>query len=507
MIDTVNVSVIGNISAGKTSFLRTLMREPNKGIVGVRVTTNSVDDSFRDDNNLISFLDTPGFKNAKKVSDWVAKAKEPFEIPSPQKIVDVIKTNDPNNTMKHDIDAWESLINADVVLYLVDITRNPTAERNLEASYKLLPANSILIFTHLPQDEQILLKYRKPWENLKQMCGSKGVEFVEFDALHRSYDSEMEILNLIEKRTRSSKEKSIKRYINNRKSDEEARLRQSFEMLIALIDRLSKIKSKADGILISDIPNSDDKEQIVDYVFNSIKEDLSNKITDLLKRFCKSILYIWGFRSLTSCDQNDLNGTDLLPEFGHKDPDANVVLYAMYKLVDINTTIISNSIEVTDNNESKITIKSCFEEFKIREKISWGYEYFSFIPRLPRIGNADGLPPVWSINPKIDGSVSLNSNMDFINSFIPCALDFIKKVRERGIATPIKEKDYNNHHNLLDEECHKEYTIPFIMPTEKMFKNIDQPFKEFKWNWKSQQAAKDEWIPDLLKAFDMKQDS
>ena len=466
MNDTVRIAVIGNASAGKTSFLRTLMRNYSFGEVRFLPSTNSKNE-ISDGN--VTFIDTPGFQCAELVREWAVEAFQKLERPSPEKIIDIIlKHQDRTNlqlqdgVIKHDLIAWQALKNADVILFLVNIRKEPKRGSNLESSCLLLPdaPGTLFIFNFLPSDKTELEKRRKPWDIMKNDWGIQGT-FLDYDAFHRDYKDEENILQHIKtKLSDSSKAKQMERYIQKRADAEEFRLRESFKMVISLIQSLSEI-----SCYIENVPKKTTDKENSDFLYEKFYSKLYESIKSNLSDFCNSILDIWDFRIPVDSDSN-LLGMKI------------IISQPMSKLVKFEASEISRILT----------------QKKVNESVWWRTQLSSFIP-IP----TGSLRPPFLFFKRIYGGVSLRSQTDLLNSFIPCALDFIKKVRERGIATPS-----SLYHLSQDDPCQDENKIKFIMPTEPGVVNIDAAFKDFKW--KSQKAAQ-EWIPELLKRFGMPKNS
>lgn len=460
MNDTVIIAVIGNTSAGKTSFLRSLTRDLSFGEVGVAATTNSKKETG--DSNVI-FVDTPGFQGAELVREWVEEELKKLERPSPEKIIQIIsKHQDRTNRqlqegiIKHDKIAWQALKDADAILYLVDIRQHPNSEGNLESSYTLLPDNQVqIIFNFLPQDKTKLKKQHDEWDELKLRWGNRGT-FIDYDAFHRDFEAEMKILRGIRsKLIDSSKENLMDRYIQKRIGEEKDRLSASFRMAISLINSLSEIRYYTENI-----PKLNNDKANKAQLYNMFCDQLSRLIESTLYAFCNSILYIWGFQT------HERSGNcSMYPFIGNSNQ------FPMNKLVQLDASSISLLLRKHDVNES----------------VSWGVHFTSKFP--------------WVSDKRIYGSLALQSQKAFLNTFIPCALDFIKKVRERGIATPSCLYELNRE----DEKCRAENKIKFIMPTDPEYSSIDADFKKLKW--KSKIAANEEWIPELFKIFGMSSDS
>lgn len=475
MNDTIRIVVIGNYSSGKTSFLRTLMRNLSFGKVGFLPSTNSKNE-ISDSN--VTFVDTPGFQCAEMVREWADEAFKKLERPSPEKVIDLIlKHQDRTNrqlqegVIKHDLIAWQALKDADVILFLVDIRQNPNLDGNLESSCLLLPDDpgTLFIFNFLPIGKSECEKRRKPWDVLKKDWGIRGT-FLDYDAFHRDYKDEENILQLIKtKLSDSSKIALMERYIQKRIGEEYKRLQDSFEMVFSLIKHLSEI-----SCYIESVPKQSTDEENKTILYEKIKTDLQEKLEKLLFAFCNSILSIWGFQT-----HENSGNSELLLELPKSKPDQ----YPMSELVQLNTSRISRILS----------------NYNVENSVRWHSHLSNLLPLpiyklLAQLRGFRFLP-----YKKICGKISLKSHTELINSFIPCALDFIKKVRERGFATPS-----SRYHLTQDDQCKKEIKITFIMPTEPGVVNIDAAFKDFKW--KSQKTAQ-EWIPELLKAFGMKQES
>ena len=458
MNDTIKVVLIGNISSGKTSFIRTLFRDLNFGEVGIPATTGRINHK-RIKN--IDFWDTPGFQNPEKVCQWVEQEKENMETLTPKRVLDIIKKH--GDALHHDDRlVWNELVDADVILYFVDMTGDPETEGHWEASYKLLPYNVLIIYTHIPKSKQKLIEARKRWNNLNDTWGEKGIT-IEFDSLNRDYNLEQDILYKFKlPKLERSQHELIDQYRNDREKEENKRLRNSFKTLVSLIDHLSRIEC-----YVPDLPKKTDADQENKRViFDNIKDDLSNRIEKYLHAFCNSILYIWGFRT-------SRNGSDsfLLPELINDSKDSNKL--AMSDLVQIKTTEFSR----------------IFSKYNVKDSVWWRTFFFSWLPNVT--------------DKRMCGGLSLKYQKRLLESFIPCALDFIKQIRERGIATPSKLYPIDN-----DSSCSSENNVSFIMPTELLFVDIKNSFNEFnEFNWTNAKAAEKEWIPRFFDLFGMPQDS
>lgn len=309
--EPLKIVVVGDVSSGKTSVLRTFTQKVF-GTVGANRSTVTQEDPVRIGE--ISLIDTPGFQFADKICQWIsednnskkATIKNRLIVPmiTPQIILKSIEAhiNSLNESdkkiLRDDQQTWETINdNNDVqaILYVANIGSDPNEDDNIQSSFRLMPFSvPVLVVCNQLQllHPRSLEKHKSLW---RDFCKTRGRQVVFYDAFKRDYNDGVQLL------------KTLKDLINYAYSD----MPEKAEIYSQKIDdTITSIRDKEFGDLKSSYRaifyHLDDLSRILIHFFDVDQSVLELKKTELIKKFktilqerekdfFQTILLLWGF--------------------------------------------------------------------------------------------------------------------------------------------------------------------------------------------------------------------
>ena len=118
-----NIAVVGHTNTGKTSLLRTLMRDAAFGDVSSRPATTRVVESstlYVDGAPAIQLVDTPGLENSSELHDRLDDLKRRRRCDWTDAILGFLEDADARDGFQQEAKALRQVIECDVALYVID---------------------------------------------------------------------------------------------------------------------------------------------------------------------------------------------------------------------------------------------------------------------------------------------------------------------------------------------------------------------------------------------------
>lgn len=188
-----HLAVIGHSNTGKTSLLRTLMRDDDFGEVkNAAATTRHVTQVaiYAQDTAipLVSLSDTPGLEDATGVMDYIAAHTDERDDGVDRLCVFLDKVAQGDGDVQdfsQEAKAIKALLSADIALYVIDARVSPTARYKDELAILVMAAVPILPVFNFIKDSQFMAT----WQSLLARRGLHVASL--FDTVAFDFDNEM----------------------------------------------------------------------------------------------------------------------------------------------------------------------------------------------------------------------------------------------------------------------------------------------------------------------------
>ncbi len=193
-ITPIDLAVVGHTNTGKTSLLRTLLRDPDFGEVADQPgTTRHVESAqlLTDDGQPILILrDTPGLEDGMGVLDAIDQLVGPDERPDgPERIRRFLDTAATTERFEQEARVLATVLECDAALYVIDV-RDPVLAKHRDELVLLAacgrPILPVLNFTHSVNTQA---------ENWRDALARLGLHAtVDFDTVAPSLDGEAQMI-------------------------------------------------------------------------------------------------------------------------------------------------------------------------------------------------------------------------------------------------------------------------------------------------------------------------
>jgi small GTP-binding protein len=181
----INIAVVGHTNVGKTSLIRTLLRDDQFGMIDDAAgTTRYVEKSavFAGDDAVLNLFDTPGFEDSSALLQALEELSKTVKAKLPVNLLQALISEEENfPDFSQEIKIVRQAINSDVLLYMIDV-REPLLGKYLDEVEILSKAGKPIlpVFNFIAGNEQALLQWR---EQMAQFNLHAALEFdtVAFD--------------------------------------------------------------------------------------------------------------------------------------------------------------------------------------------------------------------------------------------------------------------------------------------------------------------------------------
>lgn len=123
MINTLILAVVGHTNVGKTSLLRTLLRDSYFGKVSHHPSTTKHVEGAKllvEDKTLLEFYDTPGLEDALGLLDYCDLLAQGARLDGPERIERFLQSNEAKLRFEQEAKVLRQLLVSDAALYVID---------------------------------------------------------------------------------------------------------------------------------------------------------------------------------------------------------------------------------------------------------------------------------------------------------------------------------------------------------------------------------------------------
>ena len=196
----INVAIVGHTNAGKTSLIRTLLRDDQFGKVDDAAgTTRYVEKSaiFSGDDEVLNLYDTPGFEDSSALLLALEDLSKTVQARLPVELLRVFITQADNfPDFEQEIKVLRQSINSDVLLYMIDVREPLLGKYRDEVEILSKAGKPILpVFNFIAGHDEALRRWR---EQMAQFNLHAALEFdtvaFDFEAEKRLYQKLQSLL-------------------------------------------------------------------------------------------------------------------------------------------------------------------------------------------------------------------------------------------------------------------------------------------------------------------------
>jgi small GTP-binding protein len=196
----INVAVVGHTNAGKTSLIRTLLRDDQFGqIDDAAGTTRCVEQSavFAGKNEVLNLFDTPGFEDSSALLNELETLSKTVQLRLPAELLQafILQAEDFPD-FAQEIKVLRQSIKSDVLLYMIDVREPLLGKYRDEVNILSKAGKPILpVFNFIAGNEDALARWR---EQMAQFNLHAALEFdtvaFDFEAEKRLYQKLQSLL-------------------------------------------------------------------------------------------------------------------------------------------------------------------------------------------------------------------------------------------------------------------------------------------------------------------------
>lgn len=192
MMETLKLAIVGHTNVGKTSFLRTLTRNPNFGAVSNKPSTTRHVEGVKlalKQNQSIIFYDTPGLEDSIALYDYINDLVSPKEkLDGIDKLTRFLSSPEAENRFEQEAKVIRQLLKSDAGLYVIDV-REPILDKYHDELAVLSDSNkpllAVLNFTGSEESQE------EAWKRLLSRVGIYAV--IRYDAVLPPLDGEVRL--------------------------------------------------------------------------------------------------------------------------------------------------------------------------------------------------------------------------------------------------------------------------------------------------------------------------
>jgi small GTP-binding protein len=161
----INVGIVGHTNAGKTSLIRTLLRDDHFGNVDDSAgTTRSVEQTsiYADDEVVLNLFDTPGFEDSSALLIELDELSTSVKTNSPAELLKtIIDQKDRYVDFEQEIKVLRQSLKSDILLYIIDVREPLLGKYRDEVAILSKAGKPILpVFNFIASNDQALDRWR-----------------------------------------------------------------------------------------------------------------------------------------------------------------------------------------------------------------------------------------------------------------------------------------------------------------------------------------------------------
>ncbi|SCC19807.1 small GTP-binding protein domain-containing protein [Gilliamella bombicola] len=189
MLSTLKLAVVGHANVGKTSLLRTLVRNNHFGQVSDRPGTTRHVESITlplEDNKSIVFYDTPGLEDSLALYDYINQlVPANSKLDGIDKLTFFLQSPESENVFNQEAKVIRQLLNSDAAIYVIDVREPVLSKYHDELAILANSDKPILAVLNFIADSN---QNEKEWKRLLSRVGIHAI--IKFDAIFPPLDGE-----------------------------------------------------------------------------------------------------------------------------------------------------------------------------------------------------------------------------------------------------------------------------------------------------------------------------
>jgi len=303
-----SVAVVGHANAGKTSLMRTLLRDSEFGEVADQAgTTRHVEGSALviDDVNSFSLFDTPGLEDSMRLFHVLSRYFEGEDVDGLDRLTYFLEHLSDYPEFDQEAKVLNTLLTNDLIFYVIDLREPVLGKYRDELQILSYASKPIIPVLNFSQDENANLD---EWKS--QLARLNFHAFVDFDNIHFKFADELKIYRKMQTLL-ADKEVLLERFITQRQ-------KQWDERLLAAEHLISQLFVESGSLRFRALDNNQQIEQATEQLQKAVRKAESKTVVQLLK------LYQFRKEDLENSElaveqdgwQVDLFSSDNLQEFG-----------------------------------------------------------------------------------------------------------------------------------------------------------------------------------------------
>ncbi len=244
----IKVAVVGHTNSGKTSLIRTLLRDDRFGdIDDAAGTTRSVEMSaiFAGEDEVLSLYDTPGFEDSSALLQALEELAKTVETRLPSDLLRAfVERSDNYPEFDQEIKVLRQAIDTDVLLYIIDVREPLLGKYRDEIEILSTAGKPILpVFNFIAGHDEALARWRE------QMASFNLHAALEFDTVAFEFEAEKRLYQKLQSLLESRYD-SLQTLIDYRQEVwqklQHAAARRIFRLLTEVACYRQEVNSKGD---------------------------------------------------------------------------------------------------------------------------------------------------------------------------------------------------------------------------------------------------------------------
>ena len=297
------IAVIGDVNEGKTSLIRAILAEADFGVVKDEAGTTKISEEkqvFLDGQLLFYLFDNPGFEYSSTLRREVQKSEEKFSLKGIinvllRKIRDISESWQQNG-LERERTAWQSVEECDVILWVIDVRKNPATSALCDTADLLAKAKKFIIpvFNFLPKEtrEDIVTDdYRK---EIREILADYNLQSLicEYDTNRRDFHNEIDLLRAIEFSLKNFPEdrRRIESYIKRREEKERLRLENARLDICDALLRAACYAERKNKVPVEDVQRE----------AAALKQIYIDNVTNFEKEIFRKLIKHWNYEDVNA---------------------------------------------------------------------------------------------------------------------------------------------------------------------------------------------------------------